>query len=124
MKNKNVIFGVIIAILILVIVLVKFLPNMLNDKNYDNLMVYKNGSVVNITEEQKEMLTNYLKKEPLKKVEGITPTISNKYMITYDVMEISFDGDTYCFFRNNHTQENYYSSITPELRDYIISIAK
>lgn len=122
MKKKNVVFTIIVAILILAVVLIKFLPNMLNGESYDNLVIYKNGNMVNITEEQKETLTNYLKKEPLKKVEGITPNISKTYTITYDTKEISFDSDTYCYFKNNYTLENYYSSITPELRNYIINI--
>ena len=54
MKNKNIIFSVVMFIIIVVVLLIKFLPNMLNNNNYNDLELYKNNQIINITKEEKE----------------------------------------------------------------------
>ena len=124
MKGKNIIFTIVLVLLILVVIVVKFIPNMLNSKNnYDDLMVYKNNNIVSISDQEKSKIAEYLKKEDFNKVENIELTINGEYKIIFNNIEITFDNNNYCFYKNNNTLENYYSNITNELRGYIIDVA-
>ena len=68
MKSKNIIFTIVLVILILVVIMVKFIPNILNNKNnYDDLTVYKNNNIVTISDQEKNKITEYLKKEDFNK---------------------------------------------------------
>lgn len=123
MKSKNIIFTIILVVLILVVVAIKFIPNMLSGNNYDDLAIYKNNNSVNISEQEKNKITEYLKKEDFNKAENLDLTINGEYKIVFNNIEISFDNNNYCYYKNNNTLENYYSSITNELRQYIIDVA-
>ena len=123
MKSKNIIFTIILVVLILGVIAVKFIPNMLNGNNYDDLAIYKNNNTVNISEQEKNKMIEYLKKEDFNKVENLDLTINGEYKIMFNNIEISFDNNNYCYYKNNNTLENYYSSITNELRQYIIDVA-
>ena len=61
MKKNNTIFTVIIILIIVILLLIKLLPNMLNKTNYDDLEVYKNNMVINITDSDKKQIISYLK---------------------------------------------------------------
>ncbi len=124
MKSKNIIFTIVLVLIILVVIMVKFIPNILNNKNnYDDLVVYKNNNIVTISDQEKSKITEYLKKEDFNKVDDLELTINGEYKIMFNNIEISFDNNNYCYYKNNNTLENYYSNITNELRGYIIDIA-
>lgn len=122
MKNKNTIFTVIIAVLIIGFLAFKFLPNLLNSNDFDDLIIYKNNAMVHLSDDDKNKIINYLKKESFQKVENATQSIDRIYVIKYDNVEISFDNNSNCYYMNNNTLENYYSNISDGLRQYIINV--
>ena len=98
-------------ILIVVVLLIKFLPNMLNNNNYNDLELYKNNQIINITKEEKEEIINYLKNEKFTKDDSISFVDDKVYSIKYGQ----------CFYNNNHTLENYNTKISDQLLNYVIN---
>lgn len=121
MKNKNIIFSVVMFIIIIVILLIKFLPNMLNSNNYNDLELYKNNQIINITKEEKEEIIKYLKKEKYIKDDSISFVDNKVYYIKYGDVELSFNNSGDCFYNNNHTLENYNIKISDQLLNYVIN---
>ena len=121
MKNKNIIFSVVMFIIIVVVLLIKFLPSILNNNNYDDLELYKNNQIINITKEEKKEIINYLKKEKYIKDDSISFVDDKVYYIKYGDIEISFNNSGQCFYNNNHTLENYNTKLSDQLLNYVIS---
>ena len=121
MKNKNIIFSVVMFILIVVVLLIKFLPNMLNNNNYNDLELYKNNQIVNITKEEKEEIINYLKNEKFTKDDSISFVDDKVYSIKYGNVELNFNNNGQCFYNNNHTLENYNTKLSDQLLNYVIN---
>lgn len=117
MKKSNIIYTVIIVI-IMVLLMVKFLPKMLNNTNYDDLEVYKNNMVINITDSDKKQIISYLKKERFNKNNSLDE-VSGTYMIKYGDIELMFNSDGSCYYKNNHTEENYNTILSNELVNFV-----
>lgn len=121
MKNKNIIFSVVMFILIVVVLLIKFLPNMLNNNNYNDLELYKNNQIINITKEEKEEIINYLKNEKFTKDDSISFVEDKVYSIKYGDVELNFNNNGHCFYNNNYTLENYNTKLSDQLLNYVIN---
>ena len=67
MKKSNIRYTIIILLVIITLLLIKFLPNLLNKSNYSNLEIYKNNTFINVSEEQRRKIIDYLKKEKFNK---------------------------------------------------------
>lgn len=118
MKKSNIIYTVIVIVIIMVLLMVKFLPNMLNKTNYDDLEVYKNNTIINITDSDKKQIISYLKKEKFDK-SGSLDAVNGIYMIKYGDIELTFNSDGLCYYKNNHTMENHNTTLSNELVNYI-----
>lgn len=118
MKKSNIIYTVIIIVIIIVLLMVKFLPNMLNNTNYDDLEVYKNNVVINMTDSDKKQIVSYLKKEKFDK-SGSLDAVNGIYLIKYGDIELTFNSDGLCYYKNNHTMENHNTTLSNELVNYI-----
>lgn len=118
MKKSNIIYTVIIIVIIIVLLMVKFLPNMLNNTNYDDLEVYKNNMVINMTDSDKKQIVSYLKKEKFDK-SGSLDAVNGIYMIKYGDIELTFNIDGSCYYKNNHTMENHNTTLSNELVNFI-----
>ena len=90
MKKNNTIFTVIIILIIVILLLIKLLPNMLNKTNYDDLEESNSLNEVNGT-----------------------------YMIKYGDIELTFNSDGSCYYKNNHTMENHNTTLSNELVNFI-----
>lgn len=118
MKKGNIIYTVIIIVIIMVLLMVKFLPNMLNNTNYDDLEVYKNNMVINITDSDKKQIISYLKKENFDKNNSLDE-VNGTYMIKYGDIELTFNSDGSCYYKNNHTMENHNTTLSNELVNFV-----
>lgn len=66
-EKSNIRYTIIILLVIITLLLIKFLPNLLNKSNYSNLEIYKNNTFINVSEEQRRKIIDYLKKEKFNK---------------------------------------------------------
>lgn len=118
MKKSNIVYTVVLIVIIMVLLMVKFLPNMLNKTNYDDLEVYKNNTIINITDSDKKQIISYLKKEKFDK-SGSLDAVNGIYMIKYGDIELTFNSDGSCYYKNNHTMENHNTTLSNELVNFI-----
>lgn len=118
MKKSNIIYTTIIIVIVIALLMVKFLPNMLNNANYDDLEVYKNNMVINITDSDKKQIISYLKKEQFDKNNSLDE-VSGTYMIKYGDIELTFNSDGSCYYKNNHTMENHNTTLSNELVNFV-----
>lgn len=118
MKKSNIIYTTIIIVIVIALLMIKFLPNMLNNTNYDDLEVYKNNMVINITDSDKKQIISYLKKERFDKNNSLDE-VSGTYMIKYGDIELTFNSDGSCYYKNNHTMENHNTTLSNELVNFV-----
>lgn len=118
MKKNNTIFTVIIILIIVILLLIKLLPNMLNKTNYDDLEVYKNNMVINIADSDKKQIISYLKKENFDRNNSLDE-VNGTYMIKYGDIELTFNSDGSCYYKNNHTMENHNTTLSNELVNFV-----
>ena len=123
MKKSNIRYTIIILLVIITLLLIKFLPNLLNKNNYSNLEIYKNNTFINVSEEQRGKIIDYLKKEKFSKKNIASSLDGGTYKITYDNVELSFNDDGSCYYMNNHTEENYNTILSNEFVNYVKNLS-
>lgn len=120
MKNKIYIIGIIILVLIGAF----FIINKSSKDN--NINIKCNNNIITLSKSDKKALNNYLKKEKLIKNENIVKCKAyGKYTIEYNDSKILFD-ENVCVIElyNNKTMENYQTSLSNDLINYVKNICK
>lgn len=121
--KKNSVFTLVMVLLVLGFVAIKFLPSILNSNNNSKTEFYKNGTFINLNKNDTNSITTYMKQELFSK-SGISCVTGNTYKLIYNEIEISFDNKACVFYQNNNTKENYITSISDSLYNYIANISK
>lgn len=123
MKKSNIRYTIIILLVIITLLLIKFLPNLLNKSNYSNLEIYKNNTFINVSEEQRRKIIDYLKKEKFNKKNIASSLDGGTYKISYDNVELYFNDYGSCYYKNNHTEENYNTILSNEFVNYVKNLS-
>lgn len=112
----------IIGIILLLIIIVFFVKDKFMNNNV--ISVRCNNKIVTLSKSDKKMLNNYLKNENFSKDESAQScNINGTYVIEYDNISLKFD-DNNCsvFLNNNKTFENYNTSLSNDLINYVKNI--
>lgn len=124
MNKKN----IIILSAIVVLLALFFIFKKGNNYDYKDLKLYKKNDSyesyeVNLTDDEKQAIIKYLKKEKFIKKETKCAYAGN-YSISFDNIKISFDNNNDCgaLYENSNTMENYNTNISTNLKNYIINI--
>lgn len=129
---------IIITIIILIIIgVISFIYiSKTNSMSFRNVEIYQKSTEmdsdykkIKITDEQKKLLINYLKKEEFKEIKeeikcpDIMPLY--RYIISFDNYQISFDDNgCYIFMRDFKENNEIIIELTKELKNYVKEIAK
>jgi len=119
MKKVGVIVPIVLVVIALIVALAKFNP--FGGSDITNVELYRNGSNVSLSDDDKNTLINFLKKDKLKK-EDLSCNSGERYKIVFDGIELSFDDNSCVFYKNNNNFENYYTSISTDAFNFIESI--
>lgn len=129
MKNKTIVIYV--SCILIIVIFLLFFTKFKNKPNFNDLSIYKreysrdfiDDDKINISDEEKNTIINYLNNEKFEKIVN-NCAVAGIYMIKYDNIEISFDNNSCGVnYKNTHTEENYKTNISEELKNYIINIA-
>ena len=117
-NNKIYIIGIVIAILIVIF----FAKDKFRKDSVINVRC--NNNIVSLSKNNKKVLNNYLKKEKLTKNENqVKCKAYGEYLIEYNDTKIIFDNDLCAIeLYNNKTQENYQTSLSNDLTNYVKNI--
>ena len=117
MKNKIYIIGIIILVLIGVF----FIINKSSKDN--NINIKCNNNIITLSKNDKKILNNYLKNEELSKDESAQNcSINGTYVIEFNDISLKFDNDCGVYLNNNKTYENYNTSLSNDLINYVKNI--
>ena len=117
MKNKI----YIIVIVIVVVIGIFFVKDKF--MNHRVISVRCNNKIVALSKSDKKMLDKYLKNEDFSKDESAQScSISGVYAIEYNDISLKFDNDCGVYLNNNKTYENYNTSLSNDLINYVKNI--
>ena len=121
--KKNLVFTLLMVFLVLGFAVIKFLPAILKSNSDYKTEFYKNGTLINLNKNDTDSINTYMNQESFSK-SGISCVTGNTYKLVYNEIEISFDNKACVFYQNNNTKENYITSISDNLYNYITNISK
>ena len=117
MKNKFYIIGIIILVLIGAF----FIINKSSKDN--NINIKCNNNIITLSKNDKKILNNYLNNENFSKDEsGENCSVSGAYVIEYNNISLEFDDNCGVYLNNNKTYENYNTSLSNDLINYVKNI--
>ncbi len=123
MRNKSTIITiVVVGVLIIGFILFKFVFGG-KTNNYKNIELYSYNNAINLTNEEKNEIIKYIKKENFSKANQVKCMAENKYKIVADDIELSFGDSCIVQYSNSRTMENFHTLISDEFRNYIKNIA-
>lgn len=115
----------IIGIILLVISSILIIKNkIINNEN--NISIKCNNNYLSITKKDIYKINNYLKKEKLSKNDNMVKCMpQNTYIIEYNDYTLTFDNtDCTIYLYNNKTYENYQTTLSSDLKNYVKKICK
>lgn len=122
MKKGGIIFSVIIILVLVIFIVIKFKPFENSDK-YSDIALYKNGSLITLSESSKTELIKYVKREKFNKYDD-SSAMNGTYKLIFNNIEVTFnENGNICYYKNGNNFENYGCTINSELVNYTKQIA-